>query len=188
MLPSPRYFLTFVSSKKVKQMVKTHSAEMLETCMQYYKKLFLSRAWCLLNEIVKNVMCKTKIINGYIYSLYNLFYFWNRNFATWHKKHTHKGTSSIRHRKSPFFIFPSYDLMGGGGCSCCLSPLLHPFSKMTKYEFNIYFVVSVNEMLSFLISNKRKDVKDESYPSLFQTKEKMWLAISSIICKTSHGL
>lgn len=132
MLPSPRYFLTFVSSKKVKQMVKTHSAEMLETCMQYYKKLFLSRAWCLLNEIVKNVMCKTKIINGYIYSLYNLFYFWNRNFATWHKKHTHKGTSSIRHRKSPFFIFPSYDLMGG--CFCCLSPLLHPFSKMTKYE------------------------------------------------------
>lgn len=38
---------------------------------------------------------------------------------------------------------------------------------------NIYFVVSVNEMLSFLISNKGKDVKDESYPSLFQTKEKM---------------
>lgn len=186
MLPSPRYFLTFVSSEIVKQMVKTHSAEMLETCMQYYKKLFLSRAWCLLNEIVKNVMCKTKIINGYIYSLYNLFYFWNRNFATWHKKNTHtREQAQLGIEKSPFFYFSIIWSHRGGGPAVC-PPFCTPFQKWRN--MNIYFVVSVNEMLSFLISNKRKDVKDESYPSLFQTKEKMWLAISSIICKTSHGL
>ena len=106
-------------------------------------------------RLSKNVMCKTKIINGYIYSLYNLFFF-GIEILQHDAKNTHtREQAQLGIEKSHFSIFPSYDLMGG-----VFLLFVPPFAPLFKND-EIWTSILLCQLM-------------KCCPSLFQTNEKMW--------------